>query len=211
MPHLVLLGDSILDNGRYTGGGPSVLDHMRRLLPDEWAVSLRAVDGSTTFDIPAQLRALPPDATHLALSVGGNDAMLRFDVLDAPVTSSAAAFLMLADAAKEFEAAYRMALKECLARCLPLVVCTVYNGNFPEESQRRRAAVAIAVYDDIIIRAAAEHRLTIVELRSLCTGPADYANPIEPSVQGGGKIAWALVQAVTGCDGPAVCGRLQVG
>lgn len=29
MPHLVLLGDSLLDNGRYTNGGPEVVSQVR--------------------------------------------------------------------------------------------------------------------------------------------------------------------------------------
>ena len=35
-----------------------------------------------------------------------------------------------------------------------------------------------------------------LELRAICTDPADYANPIEPSGQGGLKIARAIARAV---------------
>jgi hypothetical protein len=35
-----------------------------------------------------------------------------------------------------------------------------------------------------------------IELRHVCTEPADYANPIEPSVRGGAKIARAIARAV---------------
>jgi len=37
----------------------------------------------------------------------------------------------------------------------------------------------------------------VVELRLVCSEPADYANPIEPSVRGGAKIARAVARAVT--------------
>jgi hypothetical protein len=50
MPHLVLLGDSIFDNGPYTSGGPDVTSQLRKLLPSGWGVSLLAVDGSTTLN-----------------------------------------------------------------------------------------------------------------------------------------------------------------
>lgn len=76
MPHVVLLGDSIFDNGQYTGGGLDVASQLRKLLPG-WGVSLLAVDGSTTFNIPDQMRRLPKESTHLVLSVGGNNALLE--------------------------------------------------------------------------------------------------------------------------------------
>lgn len=38
---------------------------------------------------------------------------------------------------------------------------------------------------------------SVLDLRSICTGPADCANPIEPSSAGGAKIAAAIAAAVT--------------
>jgi hypothetical protein len=46
--HLVLLGDSIFDNQRYTEGGPSVIDQVKKIVPPDWKASLVAVDGATT-------------------------------------------------------------------------------------------------------------------------------------------------------------------
>src|SRR5918999_2600093 len=71
--HVVLLGDSIFDNAAYVAGAPDVVRQVRqRLLPGSKA-TLAAVDGSTIRDVRQQLRAVPEDATHLILSVGGND------------------------------------------------------------------------------------------------------------------------------------------
>src|SRR5712664_1385755 len=75
MAHIVLLGDSIFDNGAYTEGGPDVISQVRQLLPDGWHASLFAVDGATTVDVPYQVHRVPPDSTHLVLSAGGNDAL----------------------------------------------------------------------------------------------------------------------------------------
>jgi hypothetical protein len=36
----------------------------------------------------------------------------------------------------------------------------------------------------------------VIDLRLVCTEPADYANPIEPSSGGGEKIARAIVTAL---------------
>ncbi len=197
MKHLVLLGDSTLDNAAYTAGGPSVITHVARELPEHWKATLAAVDGSTTEDIEAQLQTLPADATHLLLSVGGNNALLQADVLDTPVTSSGDALLMLFEIARTFEAQYRGVVAACLKKKLPLVVCTVYHGNFPDANYQQRVVVALTVFNDAIVRVAAENGLTVIDLRRVCSEPEDYANPIEPSVSGGAKIAKAIVRAVT--------------
>jgi hypothetical protein len=46
MSHVILLGDSVFDNGAYTAGGPDVLAQLRGLLPAGWRASMAAVDGS---------------------------------------------------------------------------------------------------------------------------------------------------------------------
>jgi hypothetical protein len=61
MPHIVLIGDSIFDNARYTAGQPDVISHARKLIPEGWRATLLAVDAATTNDNPSQLRRLPPD------------------------------------------------------------------------------------------------------------------------------------------------------
>jgi hypothetical protein len=199
MHHVVLLGDSILDNAAYTAGGPAVIRHVQQQLPEGWRTTLNAIDGSTTDDIDSQLASLPADASHLLLSVGGNNALMCAEVLDTPVTSSAQALLLLHDIARDFEAAYRSVVKACLGLQLPLVVCTIYHGNFPDPNYQQRVVVALTVFNDVIIRIAVEHRLNVIDLRFVCTSPDDYANPIEPSATGGAKIARAIVDAVTQC------------
>jgi hypothetical protein len=132
----------------------------------------------------------------MVLSVGGNNAMLRADVLDTPVDSSGQALHLLAQAAGAFETAYRQVIDACLARGLPLTLCTVYNGCFPDPGQQQRVTVALTVFNDVILRTAVQHKLTVIELRQVCTEPGDYANPIEPSAQGGNKIAQVIVRAL---------------
>jgi hypothetical protein len=180
MPHVVLLGDSIFDNGQYTGGGLDVASQLRKLLPG-WGVSLLAVDGSTTFNIPDQMRRLPKESTHLVLSVGGNNALLEASRLgisflgfqDAPTSK---ALDSLADISGDFEAQYRMAVDACLGSGLPLGICTIYNGCFPDKSYQRIVSIALAIFNDVILRVAIERGLPVIDLRSICTNPADYAN-----------------------------------
>jgi hypothetical protein len=197
MSHVVLLGDSIFDNGSYTAGQPAVIAQVREQLPAGWTATLLAVDGATTENISAQLARLPRDATHLVLSVGGNNALMRQDILDKPVRSTAETFTMFFRAVQEFEAAYKKAIAACMTHPLPLVVCTIYNGRFPDAAYQQRVAVAIAAFDDAIIRVGIEKQLKVIELRHVCSKAEDYANAIEPSSAGGAKIAKAIARAVT--------------
>lgn len=203
MPHLVLLGDSIFDNALYTSGGPDVVSQVCNLLPSGWSASLLAVDGSTTVNIPDQVQRLPKNCTYLVLSVGGNNALTEasrlgisfFGMTGEPTSKSLDS---LAEISNAFESQYRSAVDACLGTKLPLAVCTIYNGCFPDKSYQRIASLALAIFNDVIIRIAIERGLSVIDLRLICTTPRDYANPIEPSSIGGEKIAKAIVALVTG-------------
>jgi hypothetical protein len=73
------------------------------------------------------------------------------------------------------------------------------------------AVTALAVFDDAILRLAVERALTVIELRLVCTQPDDYANPIEPSVQGGAKIARAVARALVSSEAHAHAARVLAG
>ena len=133
MNHVVLLGDSIFDNAAYVAGAPDVVRQVRQLLPQGSKVTLEAIDGSTTEDVREQLRQLPVDATHLIVSVGGNDALGSSDFLGAPARSTAEALAGLADVADRFERNYRRMLVEVLAHELPTAICTIYYPRLPKE------------------------------------------------------------------------------
>jgi hypothetical protein len=205
MPHLVLLGDSIFDNARYTSGGPDVVSQVRKFLPSGWSASLLAIDGSTTDNIDDQIQHLPQEATHLVLSVGGNNALMHasslgISLFGIPGTSTAGALESLADISNDFETRYRTAVDACLRPRLPISVCTIYNGCFPDRAYQRIASVALAIFNDVILRVAIEHGLPVIDLRLVCTAPRDYANPIEPSSVGGEKIARVIATLVTAPD-----------
>jgi hypothetical protein len=198
--HVVLLGDSIFANAAYTDGGTDALTHLRSVMPINWRGTLCAVDGATTRDLASQLASLPSDASHLVVSIGGNDALQNSDLLSMRVASSAEALQAFADRLAPFERVYRSAIRHVVALGHPTVVCTIYNGSLEPE----RAAIArlgVALFNDVILRTARNLGLDIVELRAVCTDQADYANPIEPSVQGGLKIAHAIARAVGATNG----------
>ena len=194
--HLALLGDSTLDNGAYTSGGPAVIDHLSRLLPEEGRATLLAVDGATTQGIGSQLDRLPEGATRAVLSVGGNDAVMEIPVLEEPVGHVSEALTELSRAVERFEDAYRRCLKEVLQARLPTTVCTIYNGAFDEPGgQQRVIDAALTMWNDVILQAALDHECPVIDLRRVCTSRDDYTQQIEPSEQGGRKIAKALFRA----------------
>ncbi len=202
MNHVVLLGDSIFDNRPYVAPAPDVIHQLRARLGAEWKATLLAVDGDVTADVERQLAGTPRDASHLVVSVGGNDALGSSSILAEPARSVAEAVGRLAEAQSRFARAYGRMVDRVVARRLPTALCTIYDSHYPEP-QKRLVVAGLALFNDVISRAAFAHRLPLIDLRLICTEPADYANPIEPSVQGGEKIAAviaALVKAGGGQD-----------
>lgn len=204
MPHVVLLGDSIFDNAAYTRGDPDVVSHLRMLLPGGWSASLRAEDGATTAGLRSQLTRVPVDASHLVVAIGGNDVLDHADLLDWRVSSSGVVLGAIADRVDAFDASYRAALASVLALERTTVVCTIYNGSLDPE-RARPARVALTPFNDVILRFAIEKGLTAIDLRLVCSDPADYANPIEPSGPGGLKIARAVARALGIVQGRTPC------
>jgi lysophospholipase L1-like esterase len=196
MGHVVLLGDSIFDNAAYVAGGPDVVTQLRERLPAGSQATLCAVDGAVTRDVPRQLECIPSEATHLVVSVGGNDALRHSGVLDQGARSVAEAVWRLADIREEFGRNYGSMLEQVLRLGLPVAVCTIYDGRFPDPRQQRLGVTALTIFNDAITRHAFRRGLDLIDLRLIFDEEGDYANPIEPSVQGGAKIAAAIAKMV---------------
>lgn len=194
--HIVLIGDSIFDNSVYVPNGPSVTDHVQRLLPNGWNVTLTAVDGATVATVFDQLERIPDDTTDLILSVGGNDALWTAGNLFAVSTTDVRDALdKLATTCREFATEYRRLVDELAAFRRQLTLCTIYDAvpglGAPE-------LAGLCVFNDTISRTAFAVNATLIDLRNICGESTDYADisPIEPSASGGGKIARAIMDAV---------------
>ena len=196
--HIVLMGDSIFDNGLYVPGGPSVIDHTRRLLPDGWKSTLIAVDGAVVSSVHRQIERIPDDATHLVLSVGGNNALWTAgNIFSLQASDVRQSLRHLADAFDEFRAEYEQLVDEICQLQLPLAICTVYDAIPGLDSSE---VAGLTVFNDTITRTAFARRLTLIDLRVICDEASDYSavSPIEPSAGGGAKIARAIMGALTG-------------
>jgi lysophospholipase L1-like esterase len=200
MTHIVLLGDSVFDNGAYVGSGPDTIGQLRNALPAGGRATLLAQDGAMIADLPAQQARVPADATHLVVSVGGNDALRDSHVLDEPVRTVGEALHKLASVRDAFGADYRSMLEQVLSRHLPVAVCTIYDPRFADALQRRIASTALSVINDAISRETFRRKVALIDLRVICDNDDDFANPIEPSVQGGAKIARAICEWAANAD-----------
>ena len=197
MGHLVLLGDSIFDNGAYVRGGPDVVRQLRARIPANWDASLLALDGAVTRDVARQLAGLPRGASHLAISVGGNDALAASHLLGQSVADVTEALSLLETAQSRFAADYQAMAEAVLEAGLPAAFCTIYDTP-PSSPAQRIVRTALALYNDVITRTAFAAGVGLVDLRLICDSDEDYANPIEPSERGGAKIAAALAAWAAG-------------
>jgi hypothetical protein len=198
MSHVVLLGDSIFDNGAYVHKGePDVVAQVRGKLPADWRATLLAVDGAVTAGIGAQLLRVPADASHLVLSIGGNDALSNSGILREDARSVAEVLTRIADIRDSFERSYRKMLDEVAKLRLPIIGCTIYDARFPDPQERRHVVAALSFINDIITKELFIRNFSLIDLRLICTEDADYANPIETSAKGGDKIATVIAKSVT--------------
>ncbi|MFO0825090.1 MAG: SGNH/GDSL hydrolase family protein [Gemmataceae bacterium] len=199
MSHVVLLGDSIFDNAVYVPSRPPVIEQVRRGLPHGWKATLVAVDGHTVEDVRTQLGRVPADATHLVLSVGGNDALGASSVLRERAPTVGEALARIAEEAAKFRDEYVELLKHVLGLRKPTCVCTIYDA-VPIIGPAERAA--LAGFNDVISRIAIAAGLPFLDLRVICNHADDFSplSPIEPSVVGGAKIADAICRMLAGHD-----------
>ncbi len=197
MAHVVLIGDSILDNGAYVAEGGDVTSRLRaRLVGDR--VTLLARDGAVIEGARQQLSAIPNDATFLVISAGGNDALRSVSVLSERVGTVADALGKVLVIRDRFAEQYRALLDEADRFDPPAAISTIYDVLLPDPVQRKLANLALGVLNDVITREAARRGLPLIDLRVIFTREDQFANAIEPSESGSEAIAAAIVEANRG-------------
>ena len=208
MKHLILAGDSIFDNGVYVPGKPDVANQLESIIESNDKVTLLAIDGDITTGVANQLKQLPDDATHLFISVGGNDALHVLHRLQNQVDSVGEGFLEFHSIKNDFQRKYRRMLEITLSFGLPTTLCTIYNPCFNHnelarvsdylgyginnEILQKIATTALPIFNDIISKEAVKTGIPLIDLRLIFDDVADYANPIEPSDIGGIKMAMII-------------------
>ena len=213
MKHIVLLGDSIFDNSAYVGfDQEDVPSQLKSMLNDDFKVTNLAVDGDVTEDITDQLNKMPSDATHLFLSIGGNDGLSQLSILNESVRTVGDALQKMYVIGEAFKETYSEMMDRVLKYKLPTAVCNIYYPKFHPQSLNRvvtylpllvngevlqqMAMSAETVFNDIIMHEVFVRNLPLIDLRILCNEDEDFANPIEPSSIGGFKIASTIKKVV---------------
>lgn len=203
MKHVVLIGDSILDNRAYTRLAPDVRLTLSNQLPSDWKVTLLARDGSRTPEVLTQVTRVPDGATHAIVSSGGNDIIALIGVLGES-GSVGATLDRLAQIRQRFRQDYDALLSAVAERVPTVAVCTIYDPIFDDLKLRGRIGAMLALFNDIILHSAAVRGWAVLDLRLVCCEPSDFAKNIEPSADGGAKIAAAIIRYLCSGD-PRQC------
>jgi lysophospholipase L1-like esterase len=126
---VLLIGDSIIDNGAYVRPGePDVTKQVQALLPQHPVVK-QALDGAICADVlQSQLGNLERE-DRIILSVGGNDGLQHIDLLENATTTTAKDVLVkLWTVREDFRRNYAALLDRLERR--PVLALTVYNPCF---------------------------------------------------------------------------------
>ncbi|CAM4795138.1 unnamed protein product [Rotaria magnacalcarata] len=196
--HLILLGDSIFDNHSYVDDGqPSVIEQLKgKVESSDWNATLVAVDGNILSDVANQIKSVPRDATHLFISIGGNNALSYMHHLSASVHNVGEALLTLSKIKKKFEKDYIDMLEKLIALKIPVTTCTIYNPRFDDSHQQAMCETGLSALNDVIVTESTKLGIPVIDLKTIFNDPKDYANSIEPGVRGGEKIVENILYVV---------------
>jgi len=199
MTFTTLIGDSIIDNKTYVQQQEySVLEHLQNISKNEFLQL--AYDGDTTVNVlERQLQSQEvAKSSHLVLSIGGNDLLQNILFLhEGPIESINKA---LSDVHKQIlkplEQRFETIVEKLSSHRANLLLCTVYEGDLGRTDEFRdvldSSKIMVSSFNDTVYKTASKYNADVLELRHILTSPEDYANPIEPSHIGGGKLAKAI-------------------
>jgi hypothetical protein len=173
-----------------------VFTHLEERLGPGWSATIKAVDGAKVEGVLQQLNKLPHDATHLVLSVGGNNALSHIDILNNRAGSVIEVLSDMAEVAEGFTQSYGALVCRLKDLQTNLTACTIYHPPLSDPIMRQLALTALPIFNDAILRISFAEGLPVIDLRLVCTEEDDFVNEIEPSEVGGAKIAAAVARAV---------------
>lgn len=199
--HVVLLGDSTLDNGRYLnldGGEVSVEKQlMRRCMEQGWDMTVLAQDGSMLEDVrQRQLPLIPECATHLVMSASGNDLLLLLNQMVAQNFSMGSIYGAVVNGLQEVADSYREILQTLKSTGRHLACCTVYRPNFNHMFFKALAIFSLGLHNGRIRGASQDLDISVIDLASIFDAHEDFATPLELSTRGGGKLVENIVSFI---------------
>mmetsp|Transcript_22019 Transcript_22019/g.51669 ORF Transcript_22019/g.51669 Transcript_22019/m.51669 type:complete len:321 (+) Transcript_22019:88-1050(+) len=201
--HIVLLGDSTLDNSRHVDVS------IQKLLAAEcsamgWECTFLAQDGANLDDVAMkQLGRIPDSATHVILSVSGNDLLRLLNELSADSFAPRAVYKAVTVRLDDICQKMRQVLQSVTAIGCHVACCTVYAPQFDQVLLKMLVSTSLAVHNGRIRKMARDMGLSLIDLAFICTQPSDFANALELSTRGGNKVASNLCRFVR--ENPPEC------
>lgn len=199
---VALLGDSTIHNDSYVPDGHTVMDYVWAALDKRAHVVRYARDGAVLASMPAQVQRVNwEDTTHMVVSISGNDLLgIRHKVYSAKVDTVETALLYMRHIVDGFDDMYgQMAMQLsqlCDANGVELALCTVYRGAAWGEHDQKLNEIAVSLFNDRIRALCWDLDIALIDSNTLFSDSGDFANPIEPSAQGGFKFAHAVREFV---------------
>jgi len=182
---IILLGDSILKNNHYVSDGNSIEDILSE--KSNKKVFNYATDHAKIVDIYSQLSQISLDLntanTSIFLSAGGNDILTYYVDQENDITNTSFISTL-------FES-YIKLIKSIQMR-LPKAKLFLIDIYYPYTESYRKYHSIISEWNEMVFQYAnnSENNITgIVKISSFITQYEDFSFGIEPSSQGGGKIA----------------------
>lgn len=181
--HLVLLGDALQNIDLGDGEIENALVPRPR---NPWKITvLQALCKQQR----GHVREIPEDATHVVISIEGAWAIEQSGLLRGGTHTISEALETLAAAADEFESILDGIIAAARETGLPTLLCTLVPARSAGSAQQRAVTTALAIFNDRLLRRAIAEKLSIVDMRAVCTDDADYASATVLSRAGVRKTA----------------------
>lgn len=191
--HVVLIGDGLGGLARPKERSPGELEG--KLMPgrrDAWKLTVLPADQILA---PSPLSEFPADATHIVISIEGNHAIQDSGLLAGKPGSMEEGLARLSYAADQFEDKVEALIRAAQETRLPTVICSMWPPRYPEPTRQRAAVAALGIFNSRILRRAVDARISLVDLRRVCTEQGDYADQTMLSRMGLQKAANVISRA----------------
>lgn len=200
--HVVLIGDSTLDNGRYLNiaqGDLSVEKQLTLICMDRgWDMTVLAQDGSMLEDVKErQVPLIPEGATHIVLSASGNDLLSLLNQMVLANFTFSSMYGTIGIGLNEVAERYRELLQQLKSHGCHLAVCTVYRPNFNHLFFKSLASLSLGLHNSRIQKICEDLDCSVIDFANMFDSDEDFANPLELSTRGGSKVVENVAAFVT--------------
>jgi len=180
----------------FAKGELSVDQQVMRLCAQRgWQLTMLAQDGSMLEDVrERQLPYIPETATHIVVSASGNDLLALLNQMVVSNFSVRSVYASIVAGLAQVAESYRNLMQALKSLGCHVACCTVYRPNFEHLFFKTLATFALSLHNSRIKSASVEFDISVVDLAVLFDDKADFANPLELSTQGGGKVTWNIGQ-----------------